>query len=102
MLKATQNAIVECHDNVCPGASLRCRAVLDAAGFRRRTRVIHGTGALSTRLAPEGSRTRAADARRDPAGRTLEPGAMVLYDVRASRAVRDVVERAGGRAEVTA
>jgi phosphomannomutase len=29
-----------------------------------------------------------------------EPGAMVLYDVRASRAVRDVVERAGGRAEV--
>jgi phosphomannomutase len=29
-----------------------------------------------------------------------EPGAMVLYDVRASRAVRDVVEGAGGRAEV--
>jgi phosphomannomutase len=29
-----------------------------------------------------------------------EPGALVLYDVRASRAVRDVVERAGGRAEV--
>jgi phosphomannomutase len=29
-----------------------------------------------------------------------EPGAMILYDVRASRAVRDVVERAGGRAEV--
>jgi phosphomannomutase len=29
-----------------------------------------------------------------------EPRAMVLYDVRASRAVRDVVERAGGRAEV--
>ena len=29
-----------------------------------------------------------------------EPGATVLYDVRASRAVRDVVERAGGRAEV--
>jgi phosphomannomutase len=29
-----------------------------------------------------------------------EPGSMVLYDVRASRAVRDVVERAGGRAEV--
>jgi phosphomannomutase len=28
-----------------------------------------------------------------------EPGALVLYDVRASRAVRDVVERAGGRAE---
>jgi phosphomannomutase len=28
-----------------------------------------------------------------------EPGATVLYDVRASRAVRDVVERAGGRAE---
>jgi phosphomannomutase len=29
-----------------------------------------------------------------------EPGATVLYDVRASRAVRDVVERAGGTAEV--
>jgi phosphomannomutase len=29
-----------------------------------------------------------------------EPGALVLYDVRASRAVRDAVERAGGRAEV--
>jgi phosphomannomutase len=29
-----------------------------------------------------------------------EPGALVLYDVRASRAVRHVVERAGGRAEV--
>ncbi|MBD0282203.1 MAG: phosphomannomutase/phosphoglucomutase [Thermoleophilaceae bacterium] len=29
-----------------------------------------------------------------------ERGALVLYDVRASRAVRDVVERAGGRAEV--
>jgi phosphomannomutase len=29
-----------------------------------------------------------------------DPGATVLYDVRASRAVRDVVERAGGRAEV--
>jgi phosphomannomutase len=29
-----------------------------------------------------------------------EPGAIVLYDVRASRAVRDVVERAGGTAEV--
>jgi phosphomannomutase len=29
-----------------------------------------------------------------------EPGALVLYDVRASRAVRDVVVRAGGRAEV--
>jgi phosphomannomutase len=29
-----------------------------------------------------------------------EPGAMILYDVRASRAVRDTVERAGGRAEV--
>jgi phosphomannomutase len=29
-----------------------------------------------------------------------EPGATVLYDVRASRAVREVVERAGGRAEV--
>jgi phosphomannomutase len=29
-----------------------------------------------------------------------EPGALVLYDVRASRAVRDLVERAGGRAEV--
>ncbi|HYZ29618.1 MAG TPA: phosphomannomutase/phosphoglucomutase [Thermoleophilaceae bacterium] len=28
-----------------------------------------------------------------------EPGALILYDVRASRAVRDVVERAGGRAE---
>ena len=27
-----------------------------------------------------------------------EPGATILYDVRASRAVRDVVERAGGRA----
>ena len=29
-----------------------------------------------------------------------EPGATVLYDVRASRAVRDVVERAGGTAQV--
>jgi phosphomannomutase len=29
-----------------------------------------------------------------------EPGATVLYDVRASRAVRDVVERDGGTAEV--
>ena len=29
-----------------------------------------------------------------------EPGATILYDVRASRAVRDVVERAGGRAGV--
>jgi phosphomannomutase len=29
-----------------------------------------------------------------------EPGALVLYDVRASRAVRDVVERAGGTAQV--
>ena len=29
-----------------------------------------------------------------------EPGATILYDVRASRAVRDVVERAGGDAEV--
>jgi phosphomannomutase len=29
-----------------------------------------------------------------------EPGALILYDVRASRAVRDVVERAGGRADV--
>jgi phosphomannomutase len=28
-----------------------------------------------------------------------EPGAMILYDVRASRAVRDVVERAGGTAQ---
>jgi phosphomannomutase len=29
-----------------------------------------------------------------------EPGATILYDVRASRAVRDVVEQAGGSAEV--
>jgi phosphomannomutase len=29
-----------------------------------------------------------------------EPGATILYDVRASRAVRDIVERAGGTAEV--
>jgi phosphomannomutase len=29
-----------------------------------------------------------------------EPGATILYDIRASRAVRDVVERAGGRALV--
>ena len=29
-----------------------------------------------------------------------EPGATILYDVRASRAVRDVVERAGGEARV--
>ena len=29
-----------------------------------------------------------------------EAGALILYDVRASRAVRDLVERAGGRAEV--
>jgi phosphomannomutase len=30
----------------------------------------------------------------------MNPGATILYDVRASRAVRDVVERAGGKAEV--
>jgi phosphomannomutase len=29
-----------------------------------------------------------------------EPGATILYDVRASRAVRDIVEAAGGRAEI--
>jgi phosphomannomutase len=29
-----------------------------------------------------------------------DPGALILYDVRASRAVRDTVERAGGRADV--
>jgi phosphomannomutase len=29
-----------------------------------------------------------------------DPGALILYDVRASRAVRDIVERAGGRADV--
>jgi len=29
-----------------------------------------------------------------------EPGGLILYDVRASRAVRDTVEKAGGRAEV--
>ena len=29
-----------------------------------------------------------------------EPGATILYDVRASRAVRDTVEKAGGKAEV--
>jgi phosphomannomutase len=29
-----------------------------------------------------------------------DPGALILYDVRASRAVRHVVERAGGRADV--
>ncbi len=29
-----------------------------------------------------------------------EPGALILYDVRASRAVRDTVERAGGTAEM--
>jgi phosphomannomutase len=29
-----------------------------------------------------------------------DPGATILYDVRASRAVRDLVERAGGKAEV--
>jgi phosphomannomutase len=29
-----------------------------------------------------------------------EPGALILYDVRASRAVRDLVERSGGKAEV--
>ena len=29
-----------------------------------------------------------------------DPGATILYDVRASRAVRDIVERAGGQAEV--
>ena len=28
-----------------------------------------------------------------------EPGALILYDVRASRAVKDIVERGGGRAE---
>ena len=29
-----------------------------------------------------------------------DPGALILYDVRASRAVRDIVEKAGGRADV--
>jgi phosphomannomutase len=29
-----------------------------------------------------------------------EPGALILYDVRASRAVRDLVEKSGGKAEV--
>jgi FkbM family methyltransferase len=41
MLKATANVIVEYHDNICPGAFTRCREVLDAAGFRCRTRVHH-------------------------------------------------------------
>jgi phosphomannomutase len=31
---------------------------------------------------------------------TKDPGALILYDVRASRGVRDTVERAGGRADV--
>jgi hypothetical protein len=39
MREATKNAIIEYHDNICPGASSRCREVLDAAGFRCRTRV---------------------------------------------------------------
>jgi FkbM family methyltransferase len=33
VLGATQNAIVEYHDNIYPGAYERCRRVLDAAGF---------------------------------------------------------------------
>jgi FkbM family methyltransferase len=36
VLDATQNAIVEYHDQIVPGASQRCRRVLEAAGFECR------------------------------------------------------------------
>jgi FkbM family methyltransferase len=39
LLEATQMAIVEYHDNICPGASDRCRQVLASAGFRWEERV---------------------------------------------------------------
>jgi FkbM family methyltransferase len=39
VLCATQNAIVEYHDNICPEASTTCRRVLQAAGFDLRWRV---------------------------------------------------------------
>ena len=39
VLRATDNAIVEYHDNICPGASMRCRRVLEAAGFDLQWRV---------------------------------------------------------------
>jgi FkbM family methyltransferase len=38
-LQATQNAIVEYHDNIVPGVSERCYRVLKAAGFKWRTLV---------------------------------------------------------------
>jgi FkbM family methyltransferase len=39
VLRATQNAIIEYHDNIFPGAFKRCRRVLDAAGFECRVLV---------------------------------------------------------------
>jgi FkbM family methyltransferase len=39
LLRATRMAIVEYHDNICPGASERCRRVLNAAGFQWHERV---------------------------------------------------------------
>lgn len=39
MLGATQNAIVEWRDNICPGVASRCREVLRSAGFSCRERI---------------------------------------------------------------
>jgi FkbM family methyltransferase len=39
VLRATQNAIVEYHDNIYPGAYDRCRRALEAAGFECRVLV---------------------------------------------------------------
>ena len=39
MLSAVRYAIVEYHDNICPGVSSRCRQVLKAAGFTWQERV---------------------------------------------------------------
>jgi hypothetical protein len=39
VLSATQTAIVEYHDNICPEASSRCEKVLREAGFKCRVRV---------------------------------------------------------------
>jgi FkbM family methyltransferase len=37
-LGVVHNAIVECHDNIYPGALVRCRAVLEGSGFHCRFR----------------------------------------------------------------
>jgi hypothetical protein len=39
MLQATQHAIVEYHDILCPGVSARVQGILSAAGFECRTHV---------------------------------------------------------------